>query len=125
MRQRAEQQLKGYIENLLVYGNVKHLQANEQQHVENANAYQHRISPTIQWLIVFAIDLRRNDVRCLDSHVIQRRRNSPCPNGAGITTGDGYQDGVDVWIADQKRGDCPSCPMGGISWNDFKGDKKR
>jgi hypothetical protein len=102
---------------------VEDFGAYEQDHVPNANTDESRISSAVQRLVRLSVDLRRDDTGCLHRHIVQCRSDRACADCACVTTCDGYQDGVDVWIADDERCYGVPGPVRRALWDGNEGDE--
>lgn len=87
-----------YSISLLVTENIVCFNKVEKDNIETTDPQQHFVSSSIcpcistsfsifyqcfqltKWLIIVAIDIGRNNITRLHKHVIQRRRNRPCPH---------------------------------------------
>ena len=83
---------------LLVDRHIEDLRTDEQHKIVRTNGNKHLVSAAVQWLIIFAVDILRDDAAGLYCHIVQSRCNSTCPDGACIARSDGDQDGVDVRV---------------------------
>lgn len=102
---------------------IEDLRTYEDYHIPNANTDEGSVSGAVQRLIRLSVDLRRDDTGGLHRHIVQCRSDRACADCTCVTTCDGYQDGVDVWIADDERRYGVPGPVRYAFWDGHKSDE--
>ena len=102
---------------------IENLRAYEDYHIPHANTDKGCVSGAVQRLVRLSVDLRRDDAGGLHRHIVQCRGDSACADCACVTACDGYQDGVNVWIADDECCYGVSRPVRCAFWDGDEGDK--
>lgn len=102
---------------------IEDLGAYEEDHVPNTDSDERRISSAVQRLVRLSVDLRRDDTGGLHGHVVQCRSDRACADCSCIAACDGYQDGVNVRVANNERCNDVSGPVRCAFWDGHKGDK--
>jgi hypothetical protein len=104
---------------------VKDLSSHKEDHVPNTYSNKSRVAGTVQWLVCFPIDLRRDDIRGLYGHVVKCRGHGTCSYCTRVATCAGDKNCVYIWIAHNESRYGISSPVGSALWNGDEGDEER
>lgn len=96
---------------LLVDSHVEQLGPNHHSDIEDGNADEHAVAPMVVRGIVLAVDVDADDVRGLDTHVVDRRGNRAGADTSSIAGCNGNKDGVEVGHAEYEHRECVVDPV--------------
>lgn len=82
----------------LIAPDIERLDDEEQRDVDAANSEQDLVTPAVQWLVVFAVDVRRDDVPRLHEHIVEGGGHGARADRVGVCRVPPDEDGVAVWI---------------------------
>jgi hypothetical protein len=78
---------------------VEYLGSHKEDHVPDTYPDEGGVASSVQRLVRFPIDLRRDDIRSLYRHVVERRGHGTCAHCTSISTCTGNKDGMYIGIA--------------------------